>query len=326
MKLLELIPKNALTFGSLKNFTAGEAHYQQATFPPPIMRFFSLGKDQGVKLLKVMGVFIKHQEELFLPMPADCLKKRKQKVEKIYVPKWDEDLKRPFIEVFEGEELLNLEQTRGFCDFSNFVENYSAGKEFEIKQKDQFSQDLFHEEERVGVKLNYDKRIAEDKYFYSRIYLRFKDSHIVLLVEEDIKDKFFTTVGGDRRLVEVKPIEGKFIDFLNSSVNIEKGKLYKFYSITHLYADLNSEVKVNGQIKFKVKWVSSLEPEWVSGFKKPFLYMLRPGTVLWLEALDNGVCKRLCQISSGNEIIRYNGETKDLLKRGWNSGILLNAQ
>jgi CRISPR-associated protein (Cas_Cmr3). len=43
MKLLELTPEDALTFGSLKNFTAGESHYQHSTFPPPIMRFFSLG-------------------------------------------------------------------------------------------------------------------------------------------------------------------------------------------------------------------------------------------------------------------------------------------
>jgi CRISPR-associated protein Cmr3 len=106
MKLLELTPEDALTFGSLKNFTAGESHYQQTTFPPPIMRFFSLGKEQGLKPLKIAGVFIKHQNELFLPLPADCLKKRKEKGEKIYVPRWDEELKRPFIEPLKEKRIM----------------------------------------------------------------------------------------------------------------------------------------------------------------------------------------------------------------------------
>jgi CRISPR-associated protein Cmr3 len=48
--------------------------------------------------------------------------------------------------------------------------------------------------------------------------------------------------------------------------------------------------------------------------------------VLWLRALEDGMCERLCQISSGSEVIKYNGGTKDLLKRGWNSGILLEVE
>ena len=259
MKLLELTPEDALTFGSLKNFTAGESHYQQTTFPPPIMRFFSLGKEQGLKPLKIAGVFIKHQEKLFLPLPADCLKKRKEKAEKIYVPRWDEELKRPFIESFEKEkdkvELLNLEQAEGSCSFSDFREHYAKGENFEVKYDE-----IFQEEERVGVKLNYDKRVSEDRHLYSRIYLRFKNSHIVLLVEDDINKAFLSTVGGERKYAKIKPAEDSFMDFLKESVDIKRDKLYKYYSTTHLYADLKSEIKLNGNIKFKVEWVSSLPP------------------------------------------------------------------
>jgi len=315
MKLLELTPEDALTFGSLKNFTAGESHYQHSTFPPPIMRFFSLGNGTA---LKIMGVFLKHRNELFLPMPADCLKKRKQEEEEVYVPKWNEELKSPFVEPFEKGELLNLEQAEGFCSFSDFAESYAKGKSFSAKRET-----LFQEEERVGVKLNYDKRVSQEGYLYSRIYLRFENSRIVLLVDQDVQKPFFATVGGERRYAKVKPVKDRFLDFLNETVSIEKDRLYKFYSTTHLYADLKGEVKINGDIKFKVEWVFSLEPEWVSGFAKPFLYMLRPGTVLWLRALESGLCKRLCQISSRKEVIKYGNESKDLLKRGWNSGILL---
>jgi CRISPR-associated protein Cmr3 len=321
MKLLELTPEDALTFGSLKNFTAGESHYQQTTFPPPIMRFFSLGKEQGLKPLKILGVFIKHQGKLFLPLPADCLKKRKEKGEKIYVPRWDEELKRPFIEPFEKGELLNLEQAEGFCSFSDFLDHYAKGENFEVKHEE-----IFQEEERVGVKLNYDNRVSEDRHLYSRIYLRFKNSHIVLLVEDYINKAFLSSVGGERKYAKIKPAEDSFMGFLKESVDIKRDKLYKFYSTTHLYADLKSEIKLNRNIKFKVEWVSSLPPEWVSGFKKPFLYMLRPGTVLWLRALEDGMCERLCQISSGSEVIKCNGGAKDLLKRGWNSGMLLKVE
>ncbi|WP_333785235.1 type III-B CRISPR module-associated Cmr3 family protein [Thermocrinis sp.] len=315
MKLLELTPEDALTFGSLKNFTAGESHYQQVSFPPPIMRFFSLGDGAA---LRVMGVFIKHKGELFLPMPADCLSMRKKEEGKVYVPKWSEELKRPFVVPFEGQGLLSLEQAKGFCSFSNFAESYAKGKGFSTKKEI-----LFQEEERVGVKLNYDKRVSQEGYLYSRVYLRFKDSHIVLLVDQDVEKSFFATVGGERKYAKVKPVEDRFLDFLNSTVSIEKGGLYKFYSTTHLYVDLKGEIWLSEHIKFKVEWVSSLEPEWVSGFAKPFLYMLRPGTVLWLRALESGMCKRLCQISSHKEVIKYGNESKDLLKRGWNSGILL---
>jgi CRISPR-associated protein Cmr3 len=183
-------------------------------------------------------------------------------------------------------------------------------KNFEVKYDE-----IFQEEERVGVKLNYDKRVSEDRHLYSRIYLRFKNSHIVLLVEDDINKAFLSTVGGERKYAKIKPAGDEFINFLKEPVDIKRDKLYKFYSTTHLYADLKSEIKLNGNIKFKVEWVSSLPPEWVSGYKKPFLYMLRPGTVLWLRALEDGMCERLCQISSGSEVIKYNGGTKDLLKR-----------
>ncbi|MFZ8860066.1 MAG: hypothetical protein ACO2PP_06145, partial [Thermocrinis sp.] len=150
--------------------------------------------------------------------------------------------------------------------------------------------------------------------------------HIVLLVEDDINKAFLSTVGGERKYAKVKPAEDELINFLKEYVDIKRDKLYKFYSTTHLYADLKSEIKLNGNIKFKVEWVYSLPPEWVSGYRKPFLYMLRPGTVLWLRALEDGMCERLCQVSSGSEVIKYNGGTKDLLKRGWNSGILLEVE
>jgi len=87
MKLLELTPEDALTFGSLKNFTAGESHYQQTTFPPPIMRFFSLGKEQGFKAFKDCGGFYKASGKAISPITRRLLEKEKGRGRKSLRPK-----------------------------------------------------------------------------------------------------------------------------------------------------------------------------------------------------------------------------------------------
>ncbi|WP_448588497.1 type III-B CRISPR module-associated Cmr3 family protein [Thermocrinis sp.] len=307
MKFLWLKAVDVLSFGTLKNFTAGEAHYQHLDFPPPIMRFFSLGKT-----LKVMGVFLAKGEELYAPIPADTLTERKAKSGEALVPEFHQTLKRPFFLPKEGK-LLSLEQAKGFCSLKDIFEKYAEGQPFEIKEQG------IKFEERTGISLNYDLRIAEEKYLYSRIFVRLSDYSIVLLVEGEWDKIEYSTVGGERRMARLKEGDIPWLkDKLSQKVSIDRGKLYKFYATTHLHFDPNKELSLNG-LKFGIDWISSQEPEYVSGFKKPFLYMLKPGTVLWLRAKEDGIVKRLCQISVKNGVI-------NLTDRGWNSGIVLEVE
>ncbi|WP_448583566.1 type III-B CRISPR module-associated Cmr3 family protein [Thermocrinis sp.] len=305
MKLLRLKPIDVLSFGTLKNFTAGESHYQSLEFPPPIMRFFSLGKD-----IKVMGVFLEKEGKVYLPLPADVLSKRKGEGKIAFVPQFDQELKRPF---FFGTE--SVEQAKGFCSSEDFVQKYAKNQNFELVSLDEG----LKREERTGVKLNYSSRIAQESYLYSRVFLRLMGASLLLLIEGAYDNASYTTVGGERKLarMEEKSIP-HFVDFLTQEVSVDREMLYKFYATTHLYFDPQQEVRINN-LRFSLEWISSQEPEWVSGFAKPFLYMLKPGTVLWLRAKDSGVIKRLCQISAKEPV-------KKFMQRGWNSGLLLEVR
>ena len=292
MKVLRLRAVDTLSFGSLKNFTAEESHYQLADFPPSIMRFFNLGKK-----LKIMGVFLEKDNEVYLPIPSDTLSKRKEEGKEAFVPEFDHTLKRPY---YFGKE--NVEQAKGLCSLTDFINKYSKNEKFSIVNLD------LAIEERTGIKLNYSTRATEEGFLYSRAFLRLKDLSIILLTEGEYDKIRYATIGGERRLAYIEEKDfSSLSNFLLQEVKIDKEKIYKFYATTHLHFDPKEEIKING-LRFSLEWISSQEPEWISGFAKPFVYMLKPSTVLWLRAKDSGVMKRLCKIFVKVNVIKLIGK------------------
>ena len=310
MKLYLLEPYDVLSFGGLKNFSAGESHIQKSSFPPPIMRFFPYFK-------KVFSVLLVKGEEAYLPVPADCLKPRKgEKGDPLIAP-----LKFP--PLLETEK--PYEPATGFISLSDFVNKYANGNsKFALKELGEF----LAMEPRVGVKLSVESRTSEESMLYSQDFLRFKDDTFLGVVASE-KDglKELNKMGGEGRLVMLKG-EKDLPDFLKGSLDLKKGGMYKFYLLSHTFVEgglereKESNVKIGGK-EFKLIWLHNSGSEFISGFRKPFVEMLRPASVLILEALEDGKVPRVCQIESSPSVIE---EGDKFLERGWNSGVIMEVR
>ncbi len=183
MKLYLLEPYDVLSFGGLKNFAAGETHVQKSSFPPPIMRFFPYFR-------RVFSVLLVKDDEVYLPVPADCL-----------VPRKGEDGK-PIIAPLKFPPLLEEEKSYepagGFISLGNFVDKYAKGKGgFAVRELNEF----LAMETRVGVKLSVSSRTSEESMLYSQDFLRPRGDTLlgIMASEADRLDKL-NKVGGEGKL------------------------------------------------------------------------------------------------------------------------------
>ncbi|RLJ70689.1 CRISPR-associated protein Cmr3 [Hydrogenivirga caldilitoris] len=332
MKVYILKPYDVLSFGSLKNFSAGEVRLQKSVFPPPIIRFFHIFE-------RVLGVFLYREKgeekELFLPLPADCLTKRKgdgaQRV-KIAPPE-----SPPLI----TGDIEAYETASGFISLMDFLQNYEKGSgDFTTYPPEEF----FGTERRIGIWLeksfrnvkNVKREGEEEKegLLYSRDFIRLKEGvRIAVLgkVHKDVSDREIFGLGGEKKMGLLE----KTLDAdtaLEKEIEIEKDTIYKFYCLTHLYVkdgiQRSKTLTIDG-LNFEVVWLFNAGVEYVSGYKKssqeisgqkPFLEMLKPGSVIVLKPKSEGKLKKLCQIFTE---IPVNGNVGEkFLSRGWNSGIL----
>ncbi len=307
MKLYVFEPYDVLSFGGLKHFGAGQTHISRSSFPPPIMRFFHLFE-------KVYGVFIKQQDQLYLPAPADLLKERK-KEDSTSVRALKLKGEIPFL---SGTDKAYESVGDAFISYEDFTKNYVKRREcLCVYPLEEFIQKEF----RVGIGLDKERHIAKESLLYSQEFLRLKNSHLTVLAEgmqQNIKGNI-VPVGGERKVAFLKE---EPVRLFEGSVRIERGKLYKFYCLSHLYVDgglkRGKVLKISG-MNFSLVWLFNKGVEYVSGFAKPFLQMLKPGSVLVLEALaSGGFGCQVCQVESTPPEWRY----ESFLERGWNSGIL----
>ncbi len=308
MKLYLLEPYDVLSFGGLKNFSAGESHIQKSSFPPPIMRFFPYFR-------KVYSILLVKGNEAYLPAPADCLVPRKgEEGDPIIAP-----LKFPPV----LEEEKPYEPAKGFVSVRDFVERYANGKgKFALKELSEF----LNTEMRVGVKLSVSSRTSEESMLYSQDFLRFKeDTFLGILASEADRLKSLNKMGGEGKLAKLK---GKkdLAEFFKKKLTLKKGNIYKLYLLSHAFVEGGIEkgkvIKIEGK-EFKVLWLHSAGSEFISGFRKPFVEMLRPASVLILEAAEDGGIPRVCQIDSSPSVI---DRKKSFLERGWNSGIIMEVK
>ncbi|AAC06667.1 type III-B CRISPR module-associated protein Cmr3 [Aquifex aeolicus] len=321
MKIYLFKPYDVIGFGGLKNFSAGETHIQKSIFPPPIMRFFHIFNS-------VYGVFLYKDGNLFLPVPSDCLVKRKEESGKAKISPLE------FPPLIRGD-LEAYERANGFISFSDLMNKYAKNIDgFKIYLLEEF----LKKESRVGITLDKERRVVrsikeinrkeEKGLLYSQDFFRFNDGVKLAVLGEINKDivisgKQYFRLGGEGKIVSFKHTE-HINSFLEGKIKIKNGNYYKFYCLTHAYINngiIESKIQticIEG-INFEVEWLYNGGVEYVSGYNKPFLEMLRPGSVLILKAKNEGEIQRLNQISTNVPI----SNIKNFLNRGWNSGIIV---
>ncbi len=365
MKLYHIKPFDTVVFGENRSSEMGDDHEKGSKFPPEIMKLFNLGEE-----LTFMGIFPVKDNKIYMPMPADALCKRKQKGGPCYIPKltdfssWMEFE----VDIFEEKKISRgllpwvgkfeaLEKAGGYISLRAFFKKYmsiSSGK-LDICEEDK-GKELFKEEVRIGISLDYSLHSVKESMLYARVHYRLKDGFVILVSGKPESDIAY--LGAERKVVRIEEwkCNGCFYFPDGDKEWIETDKLYKFYLTTHAF--INKDIKpgdsidigdvVNGgqKIEMEVEWIYSNGAEWISGVdassnynkngkpenklrKKPAVLMLKPGTVFILRAKKGGEkLSRYSQIKDQPDfpIEEYEGwgnEWKDrFILRGWGSGIL----
>lgn len=323
MKLFEVVPQNPVWLGGLKHITAGDEHFMKSLSLPNIMRFFHFVKKE--KKGACYGVFLAKDENLLLPAPADIVGKRKTGGEwKILKLEGRIPLIRGNLEAYETVSgyLIKSKAFNKWIEYKNLSDN-----DF------QKLSDLIDIDRRTGIKIDKEEGTAEEGFLYTQERIRLKEGVKLLFLAEECykKEGFF---GGERNPATIKEVskdyERSLKEIFQGSVIVEKGKIYRFYLISHAYLNTSLEFSSSEKnitirdfkgekIDFKVLWLFSAGTEFISGFGKPALNMLKPGTVFLLEAVKSGRLNKLCQIfaePSVNKVDRF-------LNSGWNSGLLI---
>lgn len=317
MKFYRILPYDKVSFGTLRNFRAGFDHRQASVFPPDIMKFFHIFK-------RVRWVLLEKAGELYTQVPADFVGQRKTTQKEAIRLSFDKE-KGPYIPseklITKEGKLAKYEGASGFVKVSELLENKGELETFSLGN-------FVKEEEKVGIALEYSTRSAKEGMLYTRSFYYLSEewtkSGLVVLAEPfDEVQKGYYKVGGEGKVAKVEDLDYTDVErFLEAPLDIQKGEVYRLYLTTHAYFEgelkIGSELKI-GFLRFRLLWLFNRGVEWVSGFAKPFIKMLMPASVLYLEALDSGSTVRLCQIFSKNGV---EIDINNLKERGWNSGIL----
>ena len=252
-------------------------------------------------------------------MPADVLLPRKGREGSVRIAKLTEE-GLPFLrgtcEAYESSEGT-------FISLRDFLEKYREG----IEGFNAVGPEVIKREHRVGIGLDRDYRKAKEAMLYSQEFLRFAEGTCLAVLAEEPFEELkgqFVRVGGERRIAFVKE-EGTFPV---QPIGIQRGSLYKFYCLSHLFVDggleRGKELRIEN-LKFRLLWLYSKGSEFISGYRKPFIEMLKPGSVLLMQALDaGGLGSSVCQINSVPPV--KSKELESFLHRGWNSGILMEVK
>jgi len=320
VKLYQVIPENPVWLGSLKHIDAGTEHYAKSLTLPNIMRFFNFVKDEKGNGA-CYGVFLSHENTLYLPTPSDIVGKRKTGGDWKLL-KLDEKLGLPLIK----KDLGAYENASGyFMSFTNFKDwiNGTINKKMDMKKISYF----FEIERKTGIKVDVESGTAEETYLYTQERIRFKENVKLLFLTKNCfrQSGFF---GGERnpaRVEEVKDFKEEIKTLTQGKVNVEKGKIYRLYLLTHTYTDSLKELTLrdfcNNVCRFRVVWLFSSGSEFISGFTKPAIEMLKPGSVFLLEAIQNCTnFERFTQVFNEPKSI------KNFLASGWNTGILVKKE
>ncbi len=315
MKLYRIKPFDTVFFGENRSSVAGDDHEKGAKFPPEIMKLFNLGNN------RFLGVFPMKGNDIYLPMPADVMHRRKSEENYHIIPRIVEieahfatDLctrKLPWIDEFGA-----FERAGGYLKVSDFVRYMKVpyGKLEVHPEKDLFMQEL-----RIGIALNYSTRTVKESMLYAHVHVRTTDG-FAILVHGEI-GKTYENVGGERKVARIEELDYPSFLELEKPLHIVEGDLYKFYLTTHAFLSDSmlpySSIYVQ-DIEMELVWLFSAGSEWIGGFGKPAILTLKPGTVLILKAKMDGEVSSFAQITDPLEL----PDKDSFLGRGWGSGIL----
>ena len=353
MKLFEVKASNPIWFGGLKHMIAGEEHYTKSVPLPNIMRFFKIVKPNGGGCFGVILYESKRRAFLFT-CPADIVGRKKKggdwrvlELSKVNIKVCGED--QPLLPLIK-KSLEGFESAGGYFITHKGLEKWEEISKYggcksrykELEKEIVKVEDIVKTELRVGLRIDKETKTAEDRMLYFRERIRFskeRDVKLLFLTDKDEvgKEGF---IGGERNRAYIRRFgenEHEILELLCADMDVEKNGYYKLYLLTHTYLENPKEgasvtlrsIENKKILKFQLVWIFSKGSELISGYEKPAINMLKPGTVLVLRAEESGRFNKMCQVMIGESLSKSIGEARlnsgNFLSSGWNTGILISG-
>jgi len=326
MPILEIIPKDPLLFRDGKPFTAGSSHAADSIFPPKPSVFAGFirskifidnwsgdetrtwekvknqigNKNSDYGKLQIKAIFLKKENEYYLPAPLDLVKeKRGEKVGTLIPQDYSDrfsysaniELKTfPFI----PKDIKFAENVSGFISWEKF-KDYLCGKMIskeDIKEK----KDFVESEPRVGIEVNSKTNNVENGKLYSVNFLRFKEECGFAVLYEGVSlssNNGDYYLGGEKRQIYFEKKEDIKFEY-NIKEAISTNKRFKIILITPLEMEDGIEPsglkdKLNGKARFIT---AAYKTESIGGWDiaenkpKPIKKYYTAGSVFYYELKD----------------------------------------
>jgi len=288
-------PVDTLFFRGAEAMIMGESHSVSYIFPPSIhtiagaIRTFLFRKDKNkykdiIKVgeefggFNIVGPFFFYKNELYVPAPYSW-----------FYEKSDEENSK--VKIFKLKKIENnivktksnsLYWVKGENDevitlggrWIKLQDLYSNAKEIEIKPKTLF----YEEEQRIGIALKGDNRIAREGHIYSFAHIRLKEGvKIVFSLDIELPEKEgILHLGAEKRF-------GKFklINEIKKNIQLkENGNFFMALSIINGNEEINKHLIATGKINYIGGW------DLHKGFHKPMKGYFPAGTV-FLKKFNN---------------------------------------
>jgi CRISPR-associated protein Cmr3 len=325
--ILKIEPIDSLFFRDAKPFTMGEDTWANSVFPPSPSVIYgafrslyfsenidefhnlkdkkNLNKDlDPTKKLKINSINLKIGDEIYFPIPFDCVKYKDNENELVYTLEFDDNLSKEGIKNSTLDRILISKAGKrvkdihsGFVRKSAFEEYLKTNKPFTIQELSK----IIIIEPKIGIAKSTETHSSEEGKLYRVEMIRLKKDIKFIVNFEDLNlpDKGLLKLGGEGKTVSYVKVQDnidvKFPDFS------ENEKYFKLILSTPGIFDNGwlpswiDEDKLDGEIEglnIRLIAVTIGKPIYIGGFDmaigrpKPMYKAVPAGSVYYFKLLN----------------------------------------
>lgn len=333
--LIKLSAVDTLFFRDAKAFSMREESWAQGIFPPYPSTFYGALRaeyfsnhmdefelretpDDPTKSLQIKGIFLSIDEELYIPLPNDILLEKSYGKETLYKTSLFSLSKNNILSSCTYDLILKAaKKVEGISNgwikseaLVNYLKNDAIEEDWTIEpeklHKEEEGDELatiirlanhIEQEPKVGIKISYSSRAAEEHYLYSLNRVRPKNLNLIVDfnfesrdASKDASKKNTVELGAKNGIMRLGGRGGKVkFDILNSNHHfqdkikdlenistqnmkkiLESGELFKIYfetpSIFSDYYNPNPLKNLYNGINFEIKSCAIEKPLYIGGF------------------------------------------------------------
>lgn len=325
--IIKIDALDTLFFRDGKPFTMGEETWANGVFPPyPSVIYGALRSayfsnhinelekankvDDPTNNLRIKGVYLSENDNIYLPLPNDCVKKKGDKGTSVFVLSIDElkDLKSscPMQYVLKSEE--EVENVDGGLINLNSLKKYFKCSENSFSSILKLA-DIVLPEPKIGIGIDKKTGTSEEGKLYRVDMKRLKNkkgeslSIIIDFEGLDLPEKGMMKLGGEGKAVSYKAF--KPIDFSIDDFKFAGNKFKLYLSITAIFNNgwlpewIDEETLIGEYkgLKLKLLTASIGKPIHIGGFDikarepKPMSKAVPAGSVYYFEIIKGDIQK-----------------------------------